>query len=592
MGIGGRGRGHRPRITRLRLRRRVSLWTVLVAALAAAPASAGVPTPHAIDGPSPDIVSFEDVALAPDGTGVAVYVRRSGGVPALYASRLAGGRWSAPEQVPSGGGPVTAARAIARNGGRAVVVVQTTALAADRLWGTGTAPDEGWRSPVSLGTALAGSEPSLATNRGGTAYAIWASPGGGGSDVRAARFDGASWTALGESLDAVSTRPAGGSDAALAPDVAVDGAGNAVAVWSEPDGSGVRRVMARRLSGTALGQVAHVSPVAWNGAPVRTPADQPGAASAADGSALIVFRQHDEPATGPLGGRARPLGVRLAPDGSLNHHQILDDTRFRAPRADGSWPAVAADRRGFGVHTALRHDGGAARAALGGLHREFFERPVVLARGEVDLRVPPAAAMSARGSGLVGWVQSESGRRVVRADRMSGAGFGRRLHLVSDRSRGDVAGDRIAAAADDHGDLAVGFMQQTGSDRAIFVGGFDQPAVAPKPRSPRGRIRTKRVRLRWTAARDPRGIAGYRVSIDGRTLARHRSRITTATAINLRLAAGRRRWRVVAVDSAGQRSASRTRVLRMERRKSRRRGGKRPGRRSAGRGAAGPRRTM
>jgi hypothetical protein len=67
------------------------------AALAPAAHAAWFPG-DAIDGPAPDVLSVGDVDLARDGTGAVVYLRRDGGVPHVFMSRIIDGAWRAPER--------------------------------------------------------------------------------------------------------------------------------------------------------------------------------------------------------------------------------------------------------------------------------------------------------------------------------------------------------------------------------------------------------------------------------------------------------------------------------------------------------------
>ena len=52
-----------------------------------------------IDGPSSEIVGFGGVAMAEDGTGGLVYLKRVGGVTHVFVSRYIGGHWQAPIRV-------------------------------------------------------------------------------------------------------------------------------------------------------------------------------------------------------------------------------------------------------------------------------------------------------------------------------------------------------------------------------------------------------------------------------------------------------------------------------------------------------------
>ena len=63
------------------------------------PAEAVILPAVTIDGPSEDIVGFGGVAMAEDGTGGVVYLKRVQGVAHVFVSRYAEGHWLAPIRV-------------------------------------------------------------------------------------------------------------------------------------------------------------------------------------------------------------------------------------------------------------------------------------------------------------------------------------------------------------------------------------------------------------------------------------------------------------------------------------------------------------
>src|ERR1700735_860026 len=111
-----------------RLRRtRVLSWLVTVAfAMLARSARAVILPAVTIDGPSEEIVGFGGVAMAEDGTGGLVYLKRVGGGAHVFVARYAEGHWLAPVRVDSSN-PYAASwpRIGAANGGELVVVWAT-----------------------------------------------------------------------------------------------------------------------------------------------------------------------------------------------------------------------------------------------------------------------------------------------------------------------------------------------------------------------------------------------------------------------------------------------------------------------------------
>ena len=72
---------------------------VLLLGISGAPARGVILPAVTLDGPSEDIVGFGGVAMAEDGTGGLVYLKRVEGVPHVFVSRFLGGKWLAPIRV-------------------------------------------------------------------------------------------------------------------------------------------------------------------------------------------------------------------------------------------------------------------------------------------------------------------------------------------------------------------------------------------------------------------------------------------------------------------------------------------------------------
>ncbi|HUB36129.1 MAG TPA: hypothetical protein VL972_04840, partial [Solirubrobacteraceae bacterium] len=263
-------------------------WPVLVLALGlgaialavcAQQAHAVILPAQTIDGPSEEIVGFGGVAMAPDGTGGAVYLKRVGGVPHVFVARFADGHWSAPIRVDTEE-PFAASwpRIGAAEGGELIVT-----------WATEYAltppPEEKPRYEM-LGSELSpggerfgqailvdrdvgeatGMSPELAVSSTGQADLVYrvAEPerssavkiraGDVIQSVRVAHFDGRRWSNLGAvNRDSeVAMRP---PTEANAPRIAIGPTGNGIVVWQEPELNGVARLWARRLFGSTLDYV-------------------------------------------------------------------------------------------------------------------------------------------------------------------------------------------------------------------------------------------------------------------------------------------------------------------------------------------------
>ena len=111
-------------------RRTLAALATALAALALPAAASAAVTTQSIDGPSADISRFSDIAMAPDGTGALVYLKKDGGKDHVFVSVRTGGTWKAGVRVDTGADMGSApcrtdgalrAHVAAANGGRVVV---------------------------------------------------------------------------------------------------------------------------------------------------------------------------------------------------------------------------------------------------------------------------------------------------------------------------------------------------------------------------------------------------------------------------------------------------------------------------------------
>lgn len=177
-----------------------------------------------------------DLAVDPAGNATAIWVS---GTLVQTAARPAGGTWSAPVDLSTIAGPRANPRVVVDPSGHATAVWGTFAGTYGIQTAT-SAPGGTWTDPVSL--SAAGQDtfdtPQIAVDRHGSATAVWQRHDGSGWMVTSAtRPAGGGWTAP---VDLAAT----GRDS-WDPQVAMDLAGNATAVWSRAEKGG-RIVQASR----------------------------------------------------------------------------------------------------------------------------------------------------------------------------------------------------------------------------------------------------------------------------------------------------------------------------------------------------------
>ena len=177
-----------------------------------------------------------DVAVDPAGNATAVW---SAGASLQAATRPAGGAWSAPVQISATAGPRGNPRVVVDPSGTATAVWGSFAGGAYGVQTASRAPDGAWTAPLDLVMGDVFDTPAIAVDRQGNATALWQQNDGSGWIVTSAsRPVGGTW-----STPALLSAP---EDDSWDPQVAVDLAGNATAIWSR-DADGGRVVEAARL---------------------------------------------------------------------------------------------------------------------------------------------------------------------------------------------------------------------------------------------------------------------------------------------------------------------------------------------------------
>ena len=126
--------------------------------------------------------------------------------------------------------------------------------------------------------------PQIAMDGTGAAVAVWRQNDGPRTNIRANRFDGVSWG----TAELIETDDAG--DATL-PQIAMDGTGTAIAVWTQNDDTSVNlraNIWANRFDGSSWGTAELIE---TNSASLAT---LPQIAMDGTGAAIAVWSQNDE----------------------------------------------------------------------------------------------------------------------------------------------------------------------------------------------------------------------------------------------------------------------------------------------------------
>ena len=235
------------------------------------------------------------VAIDRAGDAIAVWRRFS---PAPYvqaAVRPAGGTWSAPQDLTAPGGDAEGAEVAFDSAGNAIAVWVRFNGANFIVQAAARPAGGGWSLPQDLSaTGGDSANPQIALDSAGNAVAVWERSEGANVKIQTAvRPAGGAWSAP-QDLSAP------GEDA-REPEVAFDGWGNAMAIWSRSNGAHYVIQAAERPFGGGWGAAEDLSAAGHS-------ADVPQLALDPLGDAIAVWRRSDDGSNGIAQAALRPAG--------------------------------------------------------------------------------------------------------------------------------------------------------------------------------------------------------------------------------------------------------------------------------------------
>jgi hypothetical protein len=504
------------------------------------------PANTVIDGPSADILGLSGMAVARDGTGGLVYLKRVAGIAHVFVSTLANGSFQPPVQVDTGlpgssSQPVIAAT----NGGLLLVSF---------INGGGLYAAEEPSSSSAFGAPdelFAGaSNPAISMSTLGKAYlAFTANATGGGHHVRAAYFNQGQWGLESTPLDA---NPSDNSGTGLGrPDVAAAGDGVGIVAWGE---SG--HIYTRRVWGTSPSlvyeQADPSSFAGWN----EVSASLPSISSGGDSSyAAVVFQ---ETLASGAAQQSRVLMNRL--HGSQYDGPSAGDG-LTTPGAEGAaQPQVAVNEFGRGFVTAAGQSSDDVFATT----ITTNESPGnALQVNTLPQSVLPDAVPGTAGtiSTLIAW-QQNPGAAGPAEIRLRYAPDGSDLdpeEVVSNPALGATdANLGLAAGGDLAGDAAVAWVQGSGAQTEIVAAQLFQAPGGMTPSTLFQYTTTVTPAFAWSPASELWGSPEYVVKVDGVPVA-----TTTANQVAsaIPLNQGRQTWQVTATNLGGLASISRNSTM-------------------------------
>ncbi len=526
-----------------RLRRALVLSLLVAAAFAilARSAQAVILPAVTIDGPSSEIVGFGGVAMAEDGTGGLVYLKRVGGVTHVFVSRYSGGHWQAPIRVDTEQPYAASWPRIGAAQGGELMVVWVTPFATedehpvDELLSATLGPGASGFSPATIVDPEvgegAGTSPDLAMSTTGQADVVYrvverngaatsVHTGDVSESVRVAHFEGERWADLGaiNRDPGIAMRP---PSEANAPQIAIGPTGNGVVVWQEPEISGVARIFARRLFGASLDYVMPVSATSLNGAPIEEDAEAPSVAFSRLGQAEVAYRQpagQGSPLPGPR------IFMNILPDGESANGGEFQGAVVADPNVPGG-KAAKIGRPSIDIDedrdVRLLYDaGGEPRVVEGsdvGLTGTLtLGSPFAAPKPYQASELPSASVMNPEGGGVSAWPSEEPGGAPAVGVREDFPGGGVQTGLLSGAAGGPIV--QLGVGRSGLGDGLVAFQQGALGGAAIVGATISAPPEKFIVNVPKGWLKPAQAQISWNSASSGDGPLRYTVVLDGHEL--------------------------------------------------------------------------
>jgi hypothetical protein len=234
--------------------------------------------------------------IAMDGTGaaIAVWQQSDGTRYNIWANRFDGVSWGTAELIETDNAGDAQYPQIAMDGtGSAIAVWEQYDGTLDNVWANRfNGASWGTAELIEADNTYDSQGPQIAMDSTGTAIVGWTQldTGSGNfrTDIWANRFDGAAWGAA-ELIETNST------SLTSSPQIAMDGAGAAIAVWVQSDELSTNvwgHIWANRFDGTTWGTVERIEPFSDRNAGL------PQVAMDGTGTAIVVWEQDENPPTG------------------------------------------------------------------------------------------------------------------------------------------------------------------------------------------------------------------------------------------------------------------------------------------------------
>lgn len=475
---------------------RVAAFGLCLAVLAVPAAGAAGPsgwgTAWSLESNADGPAQSPSIAFDGAGNGFAAWYQWDGVRSNIWAARFtpSGGWATALLLEADNAGDAVLPQVAAGQQGDAFVVWRQSDGTRTNIWGAHFAPGTGWGSAALLEHDDTGwaQGAQVAADGGGNATAVWSQGDGNFTSIYSARYtSGAGW--------GVPTLLENTGGDAQEPQVALEGSGAAIALWSQFDGASYNIWTARfaPASGWAAPALLERDDSGW--------ALTPKVSATSAGEAVAVWHQSD-------GARSNIWAARYQRGLGWDAPALVEHN----DTGDALDPEISMDASGNAVVVWYHYDGTrfnilANRYVAGG----GWGSPVLLEQNNAGDAALPVVALDTSGNAVAVWYQYDGARYNIWGNRfVPGAGWGNATLLETDDA-GNAFNPEVAV--DSGGNATAVWHQWNGARFQIFANRFSVPTAPSAPLALSATTGDHRVDLSWAAPTDNGGanLTGYNV---------------------------------------------------------------------------------
>ncbi len=406
---------------------------------------------------NPELVETDDagdttepqVAMDPDGSAIAVWRQSDGTRDNIWSNRFVPGQgWGNAQIIEADDAGSGDAPQVAMDpSGNAVAVWRHHDGTRYNIQANRFIPGQGWGTAEIIETDDAGHaySPQVAMDPSGNAVAVWYQRDGTRNNIWSNRFvPGQGWG----NAELIETDDAG---SATSPQIAMDPSGNAVAVWSQNDGTRYNVLSNRFVPGQGWGTPALIE--TDNAGNIF----DPQVAMDPSGNAVAVWRQSD-------GTRDNIWSNRFVPGQGWGSAELIEDDNA----GSAAFPQIAMDPSGNAVAVWRQSDGTrdnilANRFVPG----QGWGNAALIETDNTGDASTPQLAMDSSGIPVAVWRQSDGTRNNIWSNRfVPGQGWGN-AELIEDDNAGSAFVPQVAM--DPSGNAVAVWHQHDGTRNNIWA---------------------------------------------------------------------------------------------------------------------------